>query len=348
MDYETLKTHIYQWNEDELFYKKYYYAKHQDYSLKKFLTELDMEDVLKRHLLIPEIKDTIPITYEESFFFDVKSNINIMTLRHNRFSPPLEHSHTFFEIIYVYDGKCRQTISNTSLDLIKGDICFVPPGIKHSIEVFDDSIILNTIIRKNTLHNIFFNFINNANALSAFFINNIYSENGNDYILFHTGEDFHIHRAFTYMYLESINQELYFDQLIGYTLMLSFGLLIRNYSKCIDTPTFTHKADVQRYAILQFIQDNYTTVTLEMIAKRFNYSTEYTSRLIKKVTGKNFGEILKKIRMEKAEVLLFDTNLSISSIAEQVGYENPEHFIRIFKKKYNMTPAAYRHLGHPL
>lgn len=75
-------------------------------------------------------------------------------------------------------------------------------------------------------------------------------KNGNDYIIFHTGSDFEIKRGVLYMYWESVNKSLYWDQMISYTLMLIFGLLIRNYEKSIEVPTFTQKADVQRFALL--------------------------------------------------------------------------------------------------
>ncbi|MCM1086952.1 MAG: AraC family transcriptional regulator [Muribaculaceae bacterium] len=345
MDYETLKSEIYKLNEEELIYRKYYYARQQEYSLKKFLAELDMNKVYEKHLLIPDIPNTIPPVYEDYFYFDADKRASIVTLRHNRYSPPIVHEHTFFELIYVYDGKCKQTISNKKQPLSKGDICIIPPGIKHSIGVFDDSIVLNCLIRKSTLHNIFFNFLNNPNILTAFFLNNIYSENGNDYIIFHTGSDYEIQRGFLYMYWESINQSLYWDQMISYTLMLIFGLLIRNYEKSIELPTFMQKADVQRFALLQYIQDNFTTVTLNQVAVRFHYTPEYTSRLIKSTTGRSFTQILQQVRLERAQVLLQDTNLSIANISEQVGYETTEHFIRIFKKQMHMTPTEYRRKG---
>ena len=268
-----------------------------------------------------------------------------MVMQHNRYSPAIIHDHTFFELIYVYDGTCKQTVSNNTLNLMRGDLCIIPPGIKHSISVFDDSVVFNCLIRKSTLHNIFFNFLNNPNILSAFFLNNIYSENGNDYIVFHTGSDFEIQRGFLYMYWDSINQALYWDQTISYSLMLVFALLIRNYDKCYDVPTFTRKTDVQRFALLQYIQDHFADISLEMIADKFHYTPEYTSRLIKSTTGKSFTQILLQIRIEKAQVLLLDTNLSIADIAEQVGYESPENFIRVFKKQLKMTPTEYRRKG---
>lgn len=345
MDYETLRSEIYKLNEEEIFYRKYYYAKQQEYSLRKFLAELDMDRVYEKHLLVPEIPNTIPPRFEDYFFFDLNKRASIVTMRHNRYTPAIVHEHTFFELIFVYDGACEQAISNRKLTLSLGDICIIPPGIKHSIGVFDNSIVFNCLIRKSTLHNIFFNFLNNPNILTAFFLNNIYSENGNDYIIFHTGSDFEIQRGILYMYWESLNQSLYWDQMISYTLMLIFGLLIRNYEKCIEVPTFTQKADVQRFALLQYIQDNFADVTLNQIAEKFHYTSEYTSRLIKSTTGRSFTQILQQVRLEKAQVLLQDTNLSVANIANQVGYETTEYFIRMFKKQMHMTPTEYRRKG---
>lgn len=346
MDYETLRMDIYNLNEDEEIYKRYFYAKQQEYSLKEFLSQIDMNMVFKHHLLIPEIESTIPERFEDSYFFNQSTNPDIITLRHNRYTPAIMHEHTFFELIYVYDGTCEQTISQQKVSLQAGDICIIPPGVSHSVGVFDGSVVLNCLIRKSTLHNIFFNFLSNSNILSAFFLNNIYSESGNHYIIFHTGSDFEIQRGFLYMYWESYNQALYFDQMIGYTLMLIFGLLIRNYEKSVELPTFTQKTDVQRFAILQFIQDNFATVTLEDIATRFHYTPEYTSKLIKTILGQTFTQLLQRIRIEKAQILLQDTNLSVTNIANQIGYETTEHFIRTFKKQLNMTPTQYRRLGY--
>ena len=55
-----------------------------------------------------------------------------------------------------------------------------------------------------------------------------------------------------------------------------------------------------------------------------------------------FGDILKAVRMKKARAMLKSGNATVESIAESVGYQNVEHFNRIFKKMYEMTPVQYR------
>ena len=46
--------------------------------------------------------------------------------------------------------------------------------------------------------------------------------------------------------------------------------------------------------------------------------------------------------MKKARSLIRSTSLSIEKIAAQVGYQNAEHFNRLFRKKYGLTPVQYR------
>lgn len=342
MDLSALTTTLYTLNEDEQFYKKYYYARQQEYSLQQFITTLDMNYVKSRNLLILELPETIPPEYEDEWFFDLHNNQSITILKHNCYSPALSHHHTFFELTYVYDGKCTHTISDNKIKMRTGDFCILPPGVTHTIEVFDESIIINILIRQSTLENIFFNFLRSDNIISMFFLNNIYSKNVNDYIIFHSGNDYHIKTAISFMLLEYINKDQYYYQMMNNTIMNIFGLLLRNYEKSAELPSIVKKSDVQRFALVRYIQDNHLNVTLDDIARKFHYTPEYTSKLIKVTTGQTFSQILQKIRIEKAKSLLSDTNLSIRNIGLQIGYETTEHFIRTFKKNQHMTPTEYR------
>jgi two-component system response regulator YesN len=83
-------------------------------------------------------------------------------------------------------------------------------------------------------------------------------------------------------------------------------------------------------------------VSLEEIADAIGCSTTTISRIVKNVTGMGFVEYLTKKRMDYAEELLTGTALIVSSISEMVGYNDPNYFIRIFKKTYGYTPNKYR------
>ena len=94
--------------------------------------------------------------------------------------------------------------------------------------------------------------------------------------------------------------------------------------------------------ILNFIQNHYTDVSLDELAENFNLSKPYLSKYIKEKSGMTFQNAVKKARMKKAKVLLRESNQNVETIAASVGYENVEHFNRLFKKEYLMTPLQYR------
>ncbi len=94
--------------------------------------------------------------------------------------------------------------------------------------------------------------------------------------------------------------------------------------------------------IINYMQTNYMTVTLDELSEKFYLSKPYLSKYIKEQSGLTFGEIVKKIRMKKAKTLLKNGNMKVENIAEAVGYQNVEHFNRLFKKQYGITPVQYR------
>lgn len=94
--------------------------------------------------------------------------------------------------------------------------------------------------------------------------------------------------------------------------------------------------------IMNYIQEHYLTVTMDELADRLHLSKPYLSKYIREKSGKTYGEIVKNVRMKKARTLLKNTNMTVESIADSVGYQNVEHFNRLFKKKYDMTPMQYR------
>lgn len=341
MDVTELKHQIYQLNKEEEFYKEQYEAREAG-QIHAYIARQNVKEVIRRHLLIPEVKETVPPEFLDSFFFDMTDKDSIVVQKHNRYSPAILHSHTFFELVYIYDGKCSQEISGQTLHMKTGDFCVVPPGVEHSISVFDDSVVINIMLRRNTLHSMFYNFLNTPNKLSSFFLNNIYAQRANDYILFHSGMDDAIRESFIWMLWESLNKQDYYYHCIANALLLTFYLLVRNYSESVQMPLFNNRMDVQRYALIQYIQDNYRDITLSALARKFHYTNEYTSRLIKDLMGITYTEVVRTIRIERSQDFLVNTTMTVANIAEAIGYDTPEHYIRQFKKHTGLTPSAYR------
>ena len=100
--------------------------------------------------------------------------------------------------------------------------------------------------------------------------------------------------------------------------------------------------DERMVEIMNYIQANYLDVSLDDLAEKFFLSKPYLSKYIKEKSGMTFGDIVKKVRMKKARALLKSSSMTVENIALTVGYQNVEHFNRLFKKAYNITPVQFR------
>lgn len=108
-------------------------------------------------------------------------------------------------------------------------------------------------------------------------------------------------------------------------------------SRCVTEPR-----DERLIDLMSYIQNHYADVTLEILAAEFGLSRSYLSKYIKEKSGMTFQEAVKTARIRKACAMLKETNQTVESIAAYVGYENVEHFNRLFKAVKKMTPIQFR------
>lgn len=94
----------------------------------------------------------------------------------------------------------------------------------------------------------------------------------------------------------------------------------------------------------EYIDKNYAQkgLTIHDVAKKNHVSPNYLSYLFKKNTGYNLWEYVIKLRMEESREMILNTDLRRYEIAERVGYESPEHFSKIFKKYYGISPSELK------
>lgn len=96
--------------------------------------------------------------------------------------------------------------------------------------------------------------------------------------------------------------------------------------------------------VLEIIEANLEREDLgtSLVADRMALSTSSFYRKFKKVTGVSLEVLIKNYRLEKASILLKDTNLSIADVITDVGISSRSYFYKEFSKKYGMTPKEYR------
>lgn len=94
---------------------------------------------------------------------------------------------------------------------------------------------------------------------------------------------------------------------------------------------------------LEYIEKNYArNITLDSMASRCNISSSYFSKLFNRVVEDNFANYINKIRINKAKEYLAKTDVPITNIALDLGFEDSGYFIKVFKKMEGVTPSVYR------
>ena len=121
--------------------------------------------------------------------------------------------------------------------------------------------------------------------------------------------------------------------------------VLKNKIESFVDSTYNIKPDDEAFllSVINHIETNIgnPSFSVEALAEFACCSRGNLHLRIKNITGKSPVELIKIMRMKKASSLLKDTDLSISDIAEQCGYQTNAYFITVFKNHFGETPGKY-------
>jgi two-component system, response regulator YesN len=93
----------------------------------------------------------------------------------------------------------------------------------------------------------------------------------------------------------------------------------------------------------EYIWRNYNReISLKTLSEAVGISPYYLSHLFRKEMGISFMEYLTSVRISVAKTLLEQTTKPVLDICLEVGYQDPSHFAKVFKKKEGLQPTEYR------
>ncbi len=150
---------------------------------------------------------------------------------------------------------------------------------------------------------------------------------------------------------ESIKQECQnnTDQFSQDVLIANIELLLVHIDRYYNRQFLTRKnisndtlSQMEEVLNSYFENDNTQLPTVQFIADKLNLSPIYLSDLLKNLTGLTAQQHIHEKLIEKAKELLSTTNLSVSEIAYQLGFEFPQSFNKLFKKKMDQTPLEFK------
>ena len=265
----------------------------------------------------------------------------VIASKQDRHHAVLPHAHNWMELAYMYSGHADLTIAGQKISLVQGQCILINYNVSHSCAPCGhDDILINLLLSRNYLQTNFFNRFSDSGSLAHYLIASLNNENReNGYIHFKSADN----RRLSVFMREFLCE--YYDKSIHYN----------DYLDSLTTLIFLELSDIYKdesirdasehneiLSILRYIEGNYRNCTLKSTAEFFHMNPNYLSSYIHKHTGKTFKSLIQEQRMMLATRLLSNSDLSVTDIALQAGYENITFFYKKFRQLHGCSPAEYR------
>ncbi|MBR5271495.1 MAG: helix-turn-helix transcriptional regulator [Clostridia bacterium] len=240
----------------------------------------------------------------------------------NRYLSQL-HWHDNLEILNCLDGEGTVIIDSKPISMTKGTTVIINSGSSHNI-ISDSSVTYHCII-------IDYDFLTQVAGIPEQhnFIPSVCNEK-----LYN-----HLNNA-----MEEFNKKKHgYDIAVKAEILNALCVLYRISPNSIQKSDNTYIKDAIRYIKNNFNRD----ISLEDIANSASLSKYYFTRLFKSYTNCTVNEYIRSVRCREAEYLLSHSNLSVSEIATQCGFNDISYFTKVFKEETGLLPSEIKTKKNP-
>lgn len=253
------------------------------------------------------------------------------------------HKHVdFSELVIVLNGHATHVVNTQESFIKKGNVFVINSGTSHAYKAPYDFKICNIMFKPEMLNSAGSD-LRTLNGFQALFILEPFYRNINSYT---SKLNISIVSLEYVSSLISIMIKEYEEKLHGYKTMLAsrFMELVVYLSRQYDHQEKGIDASLMHLAnAISYIEDHYLEqVTLEEIATKSDISVRHLNRLFRAYYLTTPIAYLQRLRLERACTLLQQTNLSITEISYQSGFNDSNYLTRQFKKTYGMAPKSFR------
>lgn len=260
------------------------------------------------------------------------------------------HMHEYMQINYIYKGKARHMINGTEFNVMKGDIFVIPPYVPHLItpEPGERAEIYEFEFMPEFINQNFKEFKNAESFLDFAYIEPfLVSENLVKPRLNLVGKvQVEVEADLNSCLKEYMGKKPGFVLLIKSLLLKILVVVGREFTTYLENSKSRSIYDRHRDAIMgaiQYIEENFRNdLSVDEVARQYMLSPSYFSYLFKSITSKTFTEYLNGLRISCALELLKKTDKRVLEICYEVGFNNVNHFNRMFKQYVGMSPVVYR------
>lgn len=261
---------------------------------------------------------------------------------HTRFVHFPKHTHNYVEVIYMCQGHIHNIINGEAVELKEGELLFLNQNATQEImPAGTNDIAVNFIILPEFFNQTLLMIGEEENRLREFILGCMKSEDDEvSYLHFKVAEVLPIQNLVENLIWTIINNQQNYRSINQVTMGLLF-LQLMNHTDKVSVGKNQYEQELT-IRLLRFIDENYKEGKLSELAEELHCDLYWLSRMVKKLTGKTYTELVQTKRLNQAAFLLTSTKLTVADIGLAVGYDNLSYFHRIFQEKYKLSPKKYR------
>lgn len=278
----------------------------------------------------------------DSFGLTPQTNFQIVHYQQNDIE---SHTHTFFELVYILNGSAIHEHDDTTEVISAGDYFIIDIGSIHSYKAGENFSLYNFLFLPEFIDET----LSTCTSFQELIRHGMYRYHKISLGLHTEHRLFHDTDGRVLQIMNLIYQE-YQEQKLGYADIcqsLIREIFIRMMRDTLEKEPY-HQQISQQYPLpvqqsLHFFSEHFQeSATITNFCKEYHYSREYICRLFKKQIGIAPIDYIRKLKMERACLLLSSSDLRINEVAEQCGYHDEKTFRSTFKKLLGITPTEYQ------
>ncbi len=274
------------------------------------------------------------------------NSIPIVVLSNEHNGKSFDHTHSFYEFVYLRKGFSLHTYNGLTSMLTSGDVFAMRPGDIHGYTSANHALIYNCLFMPEALDRM------PQEIMEMAGLKQIISPGSQAaWMRIHldikkrTLAEEYLSRMILERAEKKPGWEANLSCLLTGFLILFARAFTENYGNQDDRGNKYYR---HVYNALSYIEENYMKeISVNDIAESTGLSSDYMSRQFRQFTGMTPVGYIRNFRFAKAVEMLKDPAAAISEIAFEVGYDDPCYFTRQFKKLLNMNPSEYRKLYYP-
>ncbi|KKI90240.1 hypothetical protein WQ54_19875 [Bacillus sp. SA1-12] len=255
------------------------------------------------------------------------TGVNLYESKHKRGSSISGHYHDHFQILYALDGEGEMNLDGKNYNFCKDQMVLIVPNSIHSIHATSPLTVLVLAFSQDA-----FGTLLNNGLLQAL----------QDGSLFY---DLNMARASEVRQLlrKMLFEQTSYDSLCILALPVYLSELLLILVRLQTEEVSYDLNDMRAIQIRDYLDRNYfETITAESLSLKFELTPRYINTIFKTKFHETPLQYLQKIRINRAKMMLIETDLEIVSICFEIGYETLSPFYRSFRNLVGVSPHKFR------